>query len=112
MRNLDYPLDWDGIFRYVGFPAFLKPHDGGGWKNVYKVDTPEEFFAAYDESGDLCMTLQAGGEIPGIFPLLRDRSEEGARHALRSRRAASSALRAGQSAAVAGAAASAWWAMR
>ena len=59
MRNLEYPLDWDGIFRYVGFPAFLKPHDGGGWKNVYKVDSPEEFFAAYDESGDLCMTLQA-----------------------------------------------------
>ncbi len=38
MRNLEYPLDWDGIFDYVGFPAFLKPHDGGGWKNVYKVD--------------------------------------------------------------------------
>ncbi len=50
MRNLEYPLDWDGIFDYIGFPAFLKPHDGGGWKNVYKVDTPEEFFAAYDES--------------------------------------------------------------
>ena len=25
MRNLEYPLDWDGIFAYVGFPAFLKP---------------------------------------------------------------------------------------
>ena len=40
MRNLEYPLDWDGIFEYVGFPAFLKPHDGGGWKSVYKVDNP------------------------------------------------------------------------
>src|ERR1039457_4950267 len=50
MRNLESPLDWDGIFRYVGFPAFLKPHDGGGWKNVYKVNTPEELFAAYDQS--------------------------------------------------------------
>jgi hypothetical protein len=58
MRNLEYPLDWDGIFDYVGFPAFLKPHDGGGWKSVYKVDTPEELFAAYDESERLCMTLQ------------------------------------------------------
>jgi hypothetical protein len=67
MRNLAYPLDWDAIFRYVGFPAFLKPHDGGGWKNVYKVDTPEEFFAAYDESGILCMTLQGAVKFQEYF---------------------------------------------
>ena len=48
MRNLVYPLDWDAVFEYVGFPAFLKPLDGGGWKSVYKVESPEEFFAAYD----------------------------------------------------------------
>jgi len=29
-RNLAYPLDWDGIFKYVGFPAYMKPFDGGG----------------------------------------------------------------------------------
>ena len=28
----EYPLDWDEVFEYVGFPAFLKPFDGGGWK--------------------------------------------------------------------------------
>ena len=67
MRNLEYPLDWDAIFAYVGFPAFLKPHDGGGWKSVYKVDTPEEFFAAYDESGDLCMTLQGAVRFQEYF---------------------------------------------
>src|SRR5436309_6222329 len=37
MRNLEYPLDWDGIINYVSFPAFLKPHDGGGWNNVHNV---------------------------------------------------------------------------
>jgi glutathione synthase/RimK-type ligase-like ATP-grasp enzyme len=58
MRNLEYPLNWDEIFSYVGFPAFLKPHSGGGWKHVYKVDSPADFFAAYDQTGDLCMTLQ------------------------------------------------------
>jgi glutathione synthase/RimK-type ligase-like ATP-grasp enzyme len=63
MRNLKYPLDWDGVFSYIGFPAFLKPHSGGGWKHVYKVDSPEEFFAAYDQTGDLCMTLQEGIEF-------------------------------------------------
>ena len=52
MRNLQYPLDWDGVFEYVGFPAFLKPFDGGGWRDVYKVDTPEEFFTAYDQTRD------------------------------------------------------------
>jgi hypothetical protein len=67
MRNLEYPLDWAGIFDYVGFPAFLKPHDGGGWKNVYKANTPEELFAAYDESGDLCMTLQAAVNFGEYF---------------------------------------------
>jgi len=67
MRNLEYPLDWDGIFRYVGFPAFLKPHDGGGWKNVTKVNSPEEFSAAYDESGDLCMTLQGAVKFQEYF---------------------------------------------
>ena len=60
MRNLQYPIDWDAVFAYVGFPAFLKPHDGGGWKDVYKVDSPQEFFEAYDQSRDLCMTLQRG----------------------------------------------------
>ena len=41
MRNLIYPLNWDEIFGYVGFPAFLKPYSGGGWKHVYKVHSPE-----------------------------------------------------------------------
>ena len=42
MRNLIFPLNWDEIFEYVGFPAFLKPYSGGGWKNVFKVHSPEE----------------------------------------------------------------------
>jgi glutathione synthase/RimK-type ligase-like ATP-grasp enzyme len=67
MRNLIYPLNWDEIFEYVGFPAFLKPYSGGGWKSVYKVHSPEEFFKAYDETGDLCMTLQQGIEFEEYF---------------------------------------------
>ena len=59
MRNLMFPLNWDEVFEYIGFPAFLKPFSGGGWKNVYKVDSPQEFFEAYDQTGSLCMTLQS-----------------------------------------------------
>lgn len=57
-RNMKFPLSWDAIFDYVGFPAFFKPHSGGGWKSVYKVHNREEFFAAYDETGQLVMMLQ------------------------------------------------------
>jgi hypothetical protein len=56
--NLAYPLDWEGIFGYVGWPAYFKPHAGGGWKNVYKVRNREEFFRAYAETGQLVMLLQ------------------------------------------------------
>jgi glutathione synthase/RimK-type ligase-like ATP-grasp enzyme len=66
-RNLTFPLNWDEIFAYVGWPAFLKPFDGGGWKDVYKVDNPSEFFAAYDKSRDLCMTLQRGVNFKEYF---------------------------------------------
>jgi hypothetical protein len=67
MRNLQYPLDWDGVFAYVGFPAFLKPFDGGGWRDVYKVSSPEEFFKAYDQTRALCMTLQQAVDFREYF---------------------------------------------
>ncbi|GGG80925.1 ATP-grasp domain-containing protein [Edaphobacter dinghuensis] len=67
VRNLEYPLDWDGIFDYVGFPAFLKPHDGGGWRDVFHVHNRDEFFAAYDQTRDLCMTLQAAVNFQQYF---------------------------------------------
>lgn len=66
-RNLDYPLDWEGIFNYVGFPAFFKPFAGGGWKNVYKLESREEFFKAYNETGTLVMMLQEAIEFDEYF---------------------------------------------
>jgi hypothetical protein len=66
-RNLEFPLDWEAIFDYVRFPAFLKPHDGGGWRDVFHVHSPEEFFAAYDQTRDLCMTLQAAVNFKEYF---------------------------------------------
>jgi hypothetical protein len=67
MRNLTFPLNWDEVFDYIGFPAFLKPFSGGGWKNVFKVTSPDEFFAAYDQTGSLCMTLQTGVDFDEYF---------------------------------------------
>jgi hypothetical protein len=62
LRNLEFPLDWQGITDYVGFPAFIKPFDGGGWKNVSRVNSLEELWRVYDTTGTLCMTLQQGIE--------------------------------------------------
>lgn len=56
--NLAYPLDWEGIFKYIGFPAYMKPFAGGGWKNVYKVHDIEDFYNKHGETGQLVMLLQ------------------------------------------------------
>jgi len=58
LRNLVYPLDWQSILDYTGLPAIMKPHDGGGWKNVYKVNSLEELLFYYNQTGTLCMMLQ------------------------------------------------------
>ncbi|MFN7923930.1 MAG: hypothetical protein U0Q16_27765 [Bryobacteraceae bacterium] len=67
MRNLEYPVRWAEIFDYVGFPAFLKPISGGGWKNVYPVASPADFFSAYDQTGDLPMCLQRAVRFNAYF---------------------------------------------
>lgn len=56
--NLKFPLSWEEIFNYIGWPAYMKPHAGGGWKSVYKLNNMDEFFKAYKETGQLVMMLQ------------------------------------------------------
>ncbi|MBS1622085.1 MAG: hypothetical protein JST10_12160 [Bacteroidetes bacterium] len=56
--NLAYPLDWEAIFQYVGFPAYMKPFAGGGWKNVYRLRNAEDFYQKHNETGQLVMLLQ------------------------------------------------------
>lgn len=56
--NLSYPLDWKGMFDYVGFPAYMKPFAGGGWKNVYRLNSIDDFFEKHAETGQLVMLLQ------------------------------------------------------
>ncbi len=58
-RNLKFPMDWEKIFEYIGgFPAYMKPYAGGGWKSVYKLNSAEELFASYNETNRLVMMLQ------------------------------------------------------
>src|SRR2546423_1764223 len=65
-RNMRW-VNWDEVFDFLGFPIFMKPAYGGGWKDVYKVHGPEEFFAAYDQTRDLTMMAQEAIEFDSYF---------------------------------------------
>lgn len=67
MRNLEYPLDWESVFAAVGEHGFLKPIDGGGWRDVHQVRCREEFFRAFDQTRDLCMVYQKAIEFTEYF---------------------------------------------
>lgn len=57
LSNLEL-VDWDAIERELGWPMFMKPHWGGGWKDVARVTSRAELFAKYDASGEKAMIVQ------------------------------------------------------
>lgn len=58
LRNLRYPLDWNGLIDYIGLPCVLKDAHGGGWKDVYICRSLDELIHHYDSSGLLTMVVQ------------------------------------------------------
>jgi hypothetical protein len=59
LRNLIYPIDWQGLVDYLGsFPVVLKDAHGGGWKQVHICHSLDELFENYNQSGLLTMVLQ------------------------------------------------------
>jgi len=65
-RNMRW-VDWDSVFDYLQFPIFMKPAYGGGWKDVYKCNNPQEFFSAYDQTRDLAMMAQEAIEFDAYY---------------------------------------------
>jgi glutathione synthase/RimK-type ligase-like ATP-grasp enzyme len=65
--NLAYPMDWESIFAYIGFPAYMKPHAGGGWKSVYRLENAQEFFEKHAETEQLVMMLQEEVKFDSYF---------------------------------------------
>ena len=61
-------VDWKEVFDYIGFPAILKPYDGGGWRNVYKVNNIQEFFRAlaFNAGITLHVTMHYGHNLHHI----------------------------------------------
>lgn len=56
-KNMRY-VDWGALIEQLGFPMYLKPHWGGGWKDVTRVADMEELMRAYDASGRLTLIAQ------------------------------------------------------
>ncbi len=52
-------FDLDAIAEDLGYPLFMKPFDGGGWRGVSRIHNRDELNRAYDESGEMLMHLQA-----------------------------------------------------
>jgi glutathione synthase/RimK-type ligase-like ATP-grasp enzyme len=70
--NLAYPLNWEEIFNYVGFPAYMKPYAGGGWKNVYKLHDINEFYEKHAETNQLVMnTIVVTALVASMYALCR-----------------------------------------
>jgi hypothetical protein len=46
----------------LGYPLYMKPYDGGGWRGVSRIEDADALRAAYDESGKFVMHLQRGVE--------------------------------------------------
>jgi hypothetical protein len=65
-RNMDWVI-WGDVFAYLGWPIFMKPAYGGGWKDVYRVDNPTEFLASYDQTRDLTMMAQEAIEFDSYY---------------------------------------------
>ncbi len=60
LRQYARHFDLGEIGQRIGYPLFMKPYDGGGWRGVNKIDGEQQLRQAYEESGKLVMNLQAG----------------------------------------------------
>jgi hypothetical protein len=58
LRNLEFPLNWEGLVEYLGLPIVLKDAYGGGWRDVYICHSLDELLANYNNSGQLTMIAQ------------------------------------------------------
>lgn len=60
-------FDLKAIANEIGYPLFMKPFDGGGWRGVSRISNDHELMQAYHESGQTLMHLQKGLEDYDVF---------------------------------------------
>jgi hypothetical protein len=67
LENYARLFDLEPIAEELGYPSFLKPYDGGGWRGVSKIDDAAGLTKAYDESGKDLMHLQSAVDGFEVF---------------------------------------------
>jgi hypothetical protein len=60
-------FDLDQIAERLGYPMFMKPFDGGGWRGVSMIRSRDDLHRAYDESGEMLMHLQQAVDGYEVF---------------------------------------------
>jgi hypothetical protein len=66
-QRYNRPFDLDAIAGDLGYPLYMKPYDGGGWRGVSRVNNVDELHSAYNESGQMLMHLQAAIDGYDVF---------------------------------------------
>ncbi|WP_420635069.1 ATP-grasp domain-containing protein [Candidatus Palauibacter sp.] len=67
LRRYARLFDLADVARDLGYPLFMKPYDGGGWRGVSRIEDDDSLRAAYDGSGKFVMHLQQGVEAHDRF---------------------------------------------
>ena len=62
LQNYARHFDLGAIGRELGYPMYMKPYDGGGWRAVSRLEDEAALRETYDQSGKMVMTLQASVE--------------------------------------------------
>ena len=66
-RNYNDSFDLAAIAAEMGYPLFMKPFDGGGWRGVSRIKDEAALRSAYDDSGEMLMHLQKSVEPYDVF---------------------------------------------
>jgi hypothetical protein len=66
-QRYNQQFDLDVIAAQIGYPLYMKPYDGGGWRGVSQIRDAHELHSAYDSSGGMLMHLQASVDGYDVF---------------------------------------------
>jgi hypothetical protein len=60
-------FDLPSIASELGYPLYMKPFDGGGWRDVSRIENETQLMEVYDRSGSIQMHLQKGLDGFDVF---------------------------------------------
>ena len=60
-------FDLPDIAEHIGYPLYMKPFDGGGWRGVSRIGNEAELMQSYEASGQSLVHIQKGLEDFDIF---------------------------------------------